>query len=180
MLSGMQAKAMADKFPGLRPVLDLPWVTIWEGELRPVSEAYFVRIVDHRGADDGRFAFVSRWPSVRVLSPLSRRDEAPHEPVPHLYGGHDNPRGAELCLFHPRSRDWNDWMLLADSIVPWAAEWLYYYEMWHVTGVWGGDEWLHEDPAPRTASPELSENQPSRHRRVEAPLLRSMPFLLNA
>ena len=32
-------------------------------------------------------------------------------------------------------------MLLADTIVPWAAEWLMHYELWLVTGEWtgGGD-----------------------------------------
>lgn len=175
--ASLQAKAMKEHFPGLNAVLDLPWVTIWEGDLTPVSQPYRVRIVDHRGMDDGRLSFGSLWPSVRVLSPLSRRDEEPHVPVPHLYGVHDDPRGAELCLFHPRSREWNDYMLLADSIVRWSAEWLFYYEMWHVTGSWGGDEASHGTPPAtvgRRNAPKRS--RPLRH--VEGHVMRSMLYLV--
>ena len=176
----LQGKAMREHFPVLTPVLDLPWVTIWEGELMPVSEPYRVRITDHRGMDDGRIRFTGLWPSVRVLSPLSRRADAPDDPVPHLYGSHDDPRGANLCLFHPQSGDWNSYMLLADSIVRWASAWLFYYEMWHVTGTWGGDEASHT-PAPSpeaaAASPRIVE-RPGSSRWFAGPLMRSMPYLI--
>ena len=29
-------------------------------------------------------------------------------------------------------------MLIADTYIPWAIEWLYYYEIWLVTGEWCG------------------------------------------
>lgn len=33
-------------------------------------------------------------------------------------------------------------MLIANTIVPWAVEWLFFYEVWLVTGEWGGGgEW---------------------------------------
>lgn len=176
-LASLQAKAMKENFPGFTAVLDLPWVTIWEGDLTPVSQPYRVRIVDHRGMDDGRLSFVSHSPSVRVLSPLSLREEEPHVSVPHLYGAHDDPRGAELCLFHPSSREWNDYMLLADSIVRWSAEWLFYYEMWHVTGSWGGDEAPHGTPPSTSPGPGAGARiRPLRG--VEGPLMRSMPYLV--
>lgn len=168
---------MTEHFPGFRAVLDLPWVTIWEGELTPISAPYKVRMVDHRGMDDGNINFGSLWPSVRVQSPLARRDEAPHEPVPHLYGSHDDPRGAELCLFLPRSREWNEYMLLADSIVRWTAEWLFYYEMWHVTGAWGGDEAEHMSPTPPMAPPPFS-NRRHLARYINAPVMRSLAYLV--
>ncbi|WP_298814666.1 hypothetical protein [uncultured Sphingomonas sp.] len=173
----LQAKAMKEKFPDFRAVLDLPWVTIWEGELTPVSQPYRVRIVDHRGMDDGRIAFGGFAPSVRVLSPLTRRGEEPHLPVPHLYGDHDNPRGPQLCLFHPLSHDWNDYMLLADSIVPWSAEWLFYYEMWHVTGSWGGEEASHDTPVIPVPTSARSARTRSL-RAIDEPVMRCMPYLI--
>lgn len=172
---------MGRRFPDMRVVLDLPWVTIWEGELRPLSTTYRVRVIDHRGLDDGRLAFTGRWPVVRVLSPsLSRRDVAPDEFVPHLFGDHDDPAGAHLCLFYPDGVDFTREMLLADSIVPWAAEWLFYYEMWHVTGVWGGREAPH-GPVARAASGggSMTVGHTPRRRRIHGCTMRGMPYLIS-
>ena len=174
-LGRMQREAMALRFPGLTMTVELPWISVWEGELRPLSQSHRVRITDHRGSDDGRIVFVGRWPSVRVLTPVALRAETPGEPVPHIYGRHDDPRGTDLCLFHPASRDWTDDMLLADSIVPWAAEWLFYYEMWHVTGMWGGEEAPHSD-GPAVRDPIRRGGCPRQVRRIEAPLMRNMLY----
>jgi hypothetical protein len=39
-------------------------------------------------------------------------------------------------------------MLIADSVVPWASEWLFFYEIWLPSGEWhGGGEW----PPPRAS-----------------------------
>lgn len=178
LMASLQAEAMRRHFPGLRLVLDLPWISIWEGELRPVSQTYKVRITDHRGADDGQIAFAWRLPSVRVLSPApSPREAAPDEPVPHLYGRHDDPAGADLCLFYPDGHDWTDDMLLAESIVPWTAEWLFYYEMWQLDGIWAGPEAPHGSIRQRQKC--ADQEAPSAGcRRIDAPLMRSMSYLL--
>jgi len=174
----LQKEAMRRHFPGLRLVLDLPWISIWEGELRPVSQTYKVRVTDHRGSDDGEIAFAWRMPSVHVLSPTpSPREVAPSEPVPHLYGSHHDPRGAELCLFYPDGRDWTDDMLVAESIIPWAAEWLFYYEMWQIDGIWAGPEAPHGPIRPARA--QLAHQEPrAAGRRIDAPLMRSMAYLV--
>lgn len=52
--------------------------------------------------------------------------------VPHTYGP-DQP-----CLFYPKRREWSSTMAIANTIVPWLAEWLVFYELWHVTGSWLG------------------------------------------
>lgn len=174
-LGRMQREAMALRFPGLRMTVDLPWISVWEGELRPLSQSHRVRITDHRGSDDGRIVFVGRWPGVRVLTSIRPRVENPDELVPHIYGPHDDPRGTDLCLFHPASRDWTDDMLLAESIVPWAAEWLFYYEVWHVTGMWGGEEAPHVN-APVVRDPTRCGGRQRQLRRIEAPLMRSMLY----
>ena len=45
--------------------------------------------------------------------------------------------------------------LIADTTIPWAAEWLHYYELWHMTG-----EWLAQGVGPESvASLTLSEAQ---------------------
>lgn len=73
-------------------------------------------------------------PSVRVLDPvLQRRHDG--KPIPHTYPGD------RLCLYHPQYGEWTAAMLLADTVIPWVSEWLYWYEIWLVTGDWlGGGE----------------------------------------
>lgn len=179
-LARMQSEAMRRHFPGLKLILDLPWISIWEGELRPVSETYRVRVLHQRGFDDGLIVFTARWPTVRVISPaLSRRSGALDQPVPHLYGPHDHPLGPELCLFYPTDREWTEHMLIAESIVPWAVEWLFYYEMWHVTGKWGGEEAPHYLAAGSNGAVKGDQGLSEKATRyIKAPLMRSMAYLL--
>jgi len=45
-------------------------------------------------------------------------------------------------------------MFLADTILPWAAEWLAHYEIWFATGTWyGGGEWPPRRLGAANASP---------------------------
>lgn len=58
---------------------------------------------------------------------------------PHKYGIDKKRREVELCLF--RRGEFTPRKLLAETIVPWAIEWLYFYEGWLATGKWlGGGE----------------------------------------
>lgn len=69
-------------------------------------------------------------PKVWVLNPaLSKRKGVN---IPHMYGQ------STLCLFLPKDGSWRSNKLIASTIIPWASEWLYFYEMWHVTGKWLG------------------------------------------
>jgi hypothetical protein len=54
------------------------------------------------------------------------------EKLPHVYEGN------RLCLYLPRAAEWTRSMLLAETIVPWALEWLLHYEVWLATGTWTG------------------------------------------
>jgi hypothetical protein len=91
----------------------------WVGRLTPspLSQTYTVRIRHNGGL-----------PSIRVLSPVLRRPEG--KSLPHVYGSED------LCLYYPGQ--WDPSMSIAATLVPWAAEWLLQYELWLVTGTWGG------------------------------------------
>lgn len=99
---------------------------IWRGRLqpRPGSPVYTVSI---------RFRPRSK-PEVRVKSPPLI------EKAPHTY-----PDGT-LCLFWPKDRNWDSSMLLAETIVPWTAQWLLFYELWQETGKWLGPESPHMYP----------------------------------
>lgn len=55
----------------------------------------------------------------------------------HMYN--DN----SLCLFYPGDHKWNNSSTLAENIVLWVIEWIYYYEIWKLTGTWEGKEVMH-------------------------------------
>ncbi len=98
----------------------------WMGKLSPtdLSETYEVRIDCKQ----------NERPQVWVMKPkLSQRDES--KPIPHLY------LEGDLCLYRPSKAEWRPTDLIAETLVPWASLWLYYYEVWHATGEWlGGGE----------------------------------------
>lgn len=54
--------------------------------------------------------------------------------IPHLY---DHKR-LKLCLWLPGQGEWTSAMWIADSVLLWAAEWLFFYEIWYATGEWLG------------------------------------------
>lgn len=62
--------------------------------------------------------------------PLKRRQQ--DQRIPHTYD-EDRP-----CLFLPGSGEWRSDKHVANTIVPWLAEWLFYYEVWRATGEWLG------------------------------------------
>jgi len=96
----------------------------WRGVLQPteVSGQYTVVVTYRLGS----------IPKVRVESPKL----APG--TPHLY-----PDGS-LCLYYPGEWSWHGRLIIAETIIPWAAHWLFYYELWLDTGKWHGPEAPHD------------------------------------
>ena len=74
------------------------------------------------------------YPKVYVMFPKPLQLAEGSERLPHTY----DTKRQQLCLFTPHYGDWNDSMLIANTIVHWAIEWLYYYENWVYTGKWLG------------------------------------------
>ncbi len=114
-----------------------------EGNITPTPLAATYRVrVDYE---------VGGWPQTRVLSPaLVLRP--PWARIPHMYGQE------RLCLFVPRAGEWSRHMLIATTVIPWAAEWLHYYELWHLTGEWlgGGAEPEDNVPVRRPSLPQVT------------------------
>lgn len=90
----------------------------WQGTLQPreCSPVYTVCVRYRPG----------RPPTVRVLRPVLARK------APHVYDD------GTLCLYWPKEWRWRSSELLAGTIIPWTALWLYYYELWLDTGDWLG------------------------------------------
>jgi hypothetical protein len=89
---------------------------------RPICDEYLVEV---------RYDLNKR-PKVTVLKPLLTA--RPGERIPHRFSD------GSLCLHMPR--EWRSSMSIAEYILPWAALWLYFYEIWYITGKWlgGGHE----------------------------------------
>ena len=72
-------------------------------------------------------------PRVFVVSPTLL--ELRGNPIPHRYSD------GSLCLWQPAYREWRPTYWIAETIIGWAALWLFFYELWHACGEWlGGGE----------------------------------------
>ncbi|WP_156995944.1 hypothetical protein [Paenibacillus stellifer] len=95
---------------------------VWTGELQPTELSCVYKVQMEFTEDKG--------PSVQVLSPkLQKRDG---KDIPHMY------RQKTLCLYYPKLKEWRKIQWLHKSIIPWTTLWLYFYEIWLLTGKWEG------------------------------------------
>jgi hypothetical protein len=75
--------------------------------------------------------------SVYVVNPKPLKLAEGATRLEHVY---DNQK-QRLCLYRPGKKQWDWSMLLSETAIPWAIEWLYFYEIWVSTGKWlGGGE----------------------------------------
>ena len=94
------------------------------GRIRPTAGCGLYRVELHYTS--------GRSPTVRIIEPqIERRSEI------HIYGD-----GA-LCLYDWREQPWSDKWHLHETIIPWAAEWLVFYELFLATGKWLGASAIH-------------------------------------
>lgn len=67
--------------------------------------------------------------------------------IPHCYKQeyiNKNNELVKICLYYPKYHEWTPNMLLSETIIPWAIEWLYFYENWRITDKWLGGGIEHE------------------------------------
>ena len=118
---GEQAAHFRSTYPAFTTSRPRPNNLVCRGNVQPtaLSDIYQIRITYE----------VRQTPQVDIEDPvLKRRD--PNERIPHTYDG-DRP-----CTFRPNF-DWRSDQSLA-LIVPWVSMWLFFYEVWSVTGEWLG------------------------------------------
>lgn len=127
-----QAFALRSVFPESRPELYQGRLT-WEGRLQPhpLSASYDLRLRLTAGGTTQVFVTTPK------LTPNA------DGMLPHVYGD------GSLCL--NRFGEWNFDMLVTDTLIPWACEWLVAYELWLATNLWMGD-------GPDTYGPETQRN----------------------
>jgi hypothetical protein len=102
-----------------------PGRLVWRFEARPtlLSRAYKLRLVFAQGGT----------PQVFVPEP-DLTELAEGRRLPHVY----EQKPTRLCLYLPRRREWNGSMRLAETVVPWAILWLFYFEEWLASNAWKG------------------------------------------
>lgn len=111
------------RFPGFQRRPRRVGEGLWTGTLQPreSSPAYQVEL---------RYR-IGRAPTVKVLRPALAVG------APHLYGD------GTLCLYWTKDWRWSSDQFITKTILPWAADWLHYYELWLDCGKWLGPESPH-------------------------------------
>ncbi len=109
---------------------------VWKGQLSPsiLSRSYPVVL---------EYTF-GHMPKVRVSGEGIKKIDAPD--FPHVFHRDYEKNEVEVCLCY--GNEFTPEMLLADTYIPWAIEWLYFYEIWLVTGEWKGGGIHHQQKKP--------------------------------
>ena len=125
----VQAAGLRSAFPNGRAVVAGSKLK-WDGSLQPtaLSPTYDVRLEYTPGTLPRSFLV---RPNGRELADSVIADRA----LPHIYG--EKPL-VEMCIFHPKKREWNSGMQMALTIVPWMSMWLSFFEDWLITDIWSG------------------------------------------
>lgn len=99
---------------------------VWEGKLKssPLGDEYLIKVSYKKGEK----------PNIFVLEPKELKLPEGKSKLEHVY---DSKR-QKLCLYYPKAKEWNETKTLASTILPWAIEWLYHYELWLITSEWHG------------------------------------------
>lgn len=108
------------------------------GTLQPTPSSTFYRVKIEYKLND--------IPRAYVLSPPLNTYENDVK-IPHMY----EPN--RPCIYLPRSGEWGSDKLIARTIIPWLSLWLFYYEIWFITG----GEWLGGGLHPRVGEKDESE-----------------------
>lgn len=101
-------------------------ILIWHAQIKPtaLSRTYNIKLVYKK----------SFRPKIYLCGDYIRGIEK-HD-FPHHYKIKKNGKEVELCLCLPCEFD--NSKIIADTLIPWAQEWLYYYEIWLITDKWIG------------------------------------------
>jgi hypothetical protein len=132
-----QIDAVAQLWPTFQVTYSDPESVSWIGTLRPLMCGYTVEIAYRLPMPVEVPNPKLHQPRVWVKDPqLKPRHHDPEGVLPHVYWDPDG--SPSLCLFDPRTEEWSPAALIAETTIPWAADWLACYEGWRATGVWTG------------------------------------------
>jgi hypothetical protein len=135
-----QIARMRERFPHLQPTRHCRWWSTWIGPVRPLHAVHTIRLQYVRRYWLGEMKIINGYiPEVTLIQPeLQLEHPETGALVPHVYWRDDDPARSTLCLYDPAASQWSPYDFIADTIVPWACEWLACYEGWLATGEWAG------------------------------------------
>jgi hypothetical protein len=161
-----QDAAIRRLFPDFRLTTQSGWIGVWEGPLKPASKTYKVRIVYFRRTIFDGWRLANDYVTVHVVDPLVGEEiSASKKRLPHIYWNKRNPAWPALCLWDPVELFWTPEMSIATTIIPWASEWLFFFEYWQISGEFLGPgrhpPTRHEEclKPPATSGPEISDRR---------------------
>jgi hypothetical protein len=99
---------------------------VWTCPVKPtaLSNIYTIKINYH----------VGKFPKCYIINPKKLPLAEGATRLPHTY----DSQKQQLCLFYPYYREWDSTKPIAITIVHWAIQWLFFYEIWVFTGKWNG------------------------------------------
>lgn len=97
----------------------------WCGKVRPTALSREYKVLLTYGGNQ---------PTTWVIG--DELKQLDHVDFPHNYEVDQNSKMAKICLYLPGANEWSNRKYLSNTIIPWAIEWLYHYEIW--TGEWCG------------------------------------------
>ena len=134
-----QIARMAEAWPQFRLVGRERQAACWEGTLRPYFQPFVVSVAYRAPLVIERVRPRVVQPRVRILyPPLRPRRRDPEGQLPHVYYLGDGDLDVMLCMFDPDVDEWSPECSLAETTIPWAADWLACYEGWRAGGRWTG------------------------------------------
>lgn len=100
----------------------------WRGTITPaaLSDTYLVSVAYQ----------IPLRPKIRILEPELRLFPGKTK-LPHVFSD------GTICVH--LHEEWNARMIIAETIIPWIPQWLYFYEVWQFTGEWEGKGHGHPD-----------------------------------
>ena len=127
--SHAQLAAMRRDWPGFFGSRLGDGTTVWIGHLQPQAQPYEIEVFWNPKVLDRPYVVVAE-PTIEPRHGLAFED------IPHLMFHAKEPTRSGLCLFDSEGREWTPADLIAETTIVWTAEWLTYYELWHLTGEW--------------------------------------------
>jgi hypothetical protein len=121
-------------FPDFRLTAHADWIGVWEGQVRPASKTYTIRIVFFRRRFFDGWYLSNHYVTVHVVDPLIGKIIRDGDYLPHIYWNDRAPDWPALCLWDPDEMFWDPEMSIATTIIPWTSEWLLFFEYWQISG----------------------------------------------
>ncbi len=161
-----QDAAIRRDFPEFRLTAAAGWIGIWEGPVRPISKTYRIRIVFFRRRFFDGWSLENPYVAVCVVDPPIGAEAIKEERLlPHIYWNKQRPEYPNLCLYDPKEMSWTPEQLIATTVIPWASQWLFFYEYWQITGEFRGPARHPERKPDQCQTPDLDLDPETRARR---------------